>query len=191
MYGLNVCPINESGNSVGAYSPSSPKAQRKVLQDIHIIIVHCTKITLCPTLHIFPKVFSKAYIVSTVRGLNPGGGEILLTCPDGPWGPPSLLYNGYRVFPRVKSGRSLTLNPHPLLVPWSWKGRAIFYSPCGPYGLYRASVPVQGCTLHSFRSGSKRQHCRSCVISLRVHHVIYDCRKLEYTRTAIGCSAVK
>ena len=21
------------------------------------------------------------------------------------------------------------------------------YSPCGPYGLYRASVPVQGCTL--------------------------------------------
>jgi hypothetical protein len=28
-----------------------------------------------------------------------GGGEIFLTCPDRPWGPPSLLYNGYRVFP--------------------------------------------------------------------------------------------
>jgi hypothetical protein len=30
---------------------------------------------------------------------NPGGGEIFRTCPDRPWGPPSLLYNGYRVFP--------------------------------------------------------------------------------------------
>ena len=29
-------------------------------------------------------------------------GEIFLTCPDRPWGPPSLLYNGYRVFPGVK-----------------------------------------------------------------------------------------
>ena len=27
-----------------------------------------------------------------------GGGEIFRTCPDRPWGPPSLLYNGYRVF---------------------------------------------------------------------------------------------
>ena len=33
------------------------------------------------------------------RGSNPGGGEILRTCPDRPWGPPSLLYNGYRFFP--------------------------------------------------------------------------------------------
>jgi len=24
------------------------------------------------------------------------------TCPDQPWGPPSLLYNGYRVFPGCK-----------------------------------------------------------------------------------------
>jgi hypothetical protein len=38
----------------------------------------------------------------TVRGSNPGGGEIFRTCPDRPWGPPSLLYNGYRVFPGVK-----------------------------------------------------------------------------------------
>ena len=30
------------------------------------------------------------------------GGEIFRTRPDRPWGPPSLLYNGYRVFPGVK-----------------------------------------------------------------------------------------
>ena len=33
----------------------------------------------------------------TVRGSNPGGGEIFRTSPDRPWGPPSLLYHGYRV----------------------------------------------------------------------------------------------
>jgi hypothetical protein len=31
-----------------------------------------------------------------VRGSNPGGGEIFSTRPDRSWGPPSLLYNGYR-----------------------------------------------------------------------------------------------
>jgi len=55
----------------------------------------------------------------TVRGSNPGVDEILYTCPDRPRGPPSLLYNGYRVFLAVKSGRSVTLTPHSLLVPWS------------------------------------------------------------------------
>ena len=29
------------------------------------------------------------------------GREIFRTCPDRPWLPPSLLYNGYRVFPGV------------------------------------------------------------------------------------------
>jgi hypothetical protein len=31
------------------------------------------------------------------RGSNPSGGEIFRTCPDRPWGPPTLLYNGYRL----------------------------------------------------------------------------------------------
>jgi len=50
---------------------------------------------------------------TAVWGSNLGRGEIFRTCPDRPWGPPSLLYNGYRVFPGVKSGRGLRLNPHP------------------------------------------------------------------------------
>jgi hypothetical protein len=36
----------------------------------------------------------------TVRGSNSGGGEIFRTRPDRP---PSLLYNGYRVFPGGKA----------------------------------------------------------------------------------------
>ena len=38
-----------------------------------------------------------------------GGGEIFRTCPDRP----ILLYNGYRVFPGVKSDWGVTLTPHP------------------------------------------------------------------------------
>jgi len=51
--------------------------------------------------------------IATGYGLDgPGiesrrGGDIFRTCPDRPWGPPSLVYNGYRVFPGGKepSGR--------------------------------------------------------------------------------------
>ena len=62
----------------------------------------------------------------------------------GPGAHPASCTMGTWSFPRVKSGRSVTLTPHPLLVPWSRKGRAILHSLYGPYGLYRASVPVQG-----------------------------------------------
>jgi len=41
----------------------------------------------------------------------------------------NLLYSsctmGTGSFPGVKSGRGVTLIPHHLLVPWSWKGTAI------------------------------------------------------------------
>ena len=77
----------------------------------------------------------------------PMGGEIFRTCPDWPWGPPNLLYNGYRLSPGVKSGRGVTLTPHPFLVLWSRNIRIYLYCPCGPYSLYSASVPVQGCIL--------------------------------------------
>jgi hypothetical protein len=59
---------------------------------------------------------------------------------------PASCTIGTGSFPGVKSGRGVTLTPHPLLVPWSRKSRAIPLRPPthGPYGLYRASVPVQG-----------------------------------------------
>ena len=53
----------------------------------------------------------------TVWGSNPDGEEIFRTRPDRPWGPPSLLYNGYRVFPGGKVGRGVALTTHPLLAP--------------------------------------------------------------------------
>jgi len=67
------------------------------------------------------------------------------TCPDRPWGSSSLLYNGHRVFPGGKERPGRDADPSP---PSSAVGHErvelYFYSSYGPYGLYRASVPVQG-----------------------------------------------
>ena len=50
---------------------------------------------------------------------------------------PASCTMGTRSFPGVKSGQVVTLTPHPLLVPWSWKGTAI------PLLLLWAVRPVQ------------------------------------------------
>jgi len=55
----------------------------------------------------------------TVRGSNSVGDEILRSYPDRPWGPPSLLYIGYRVFHGGKKRPGSDGDPPPLLVPWS------------------------------------------------------------------------
>jgi len=49
----------------------------------------------------------------TVWESNPGGDEIYRTCSDRLWGPHSLLYNGYRVFPggKVRPGRDADPSP--------------------------------------------------------------------------------
>ena len=41
------------------------------------------------------------------------GGEIFRTCPDRPWGPPSLLYNGYQFFPGGKEWPGRDADPSP------------------------------------------------------------------------------
>ena len=87
----------------------------------------------------------------TVRGSNPVEGEISHACPDRPWGPPCLLYNAYRFFTGGKKRPGSDGEPSPLLMSWSRKSRAILLLPLWalyrPYGLYRASVPLQRCTL--------------------------------------------
>jgi hypothetical protein len=49
----------------------------------------------------------------TVRGSNPGGGEIFPHVQYRPWGAPSLLYNEYRVFPRGKMRPGRNPDPTP------------------------------------------------------------------------------
>ena len=83
----------------------------------------------------------------------------------GPGAHPASCTMGTGSFLGVKNGRGVTPTPNPLLVLWSTKRRAIpllpllaernvqslsactvqlhLYSPYRPYGMYRASVPVQ------------------------------------------------
>jgi hypothetical protein len=73
----------------------------------------------------------------TVRGSNPAGGEIFRNHPDRPWGPPSLLYNGYRVsFPGVKQRRRgvdhLTISSAEV----TKKEDLYLYFPLGLHGLF-------------------------------------------------------
>ena len=57
-------------------------------------------------------------------GSNPGGDEIFRP-PDRPWADPASCTMGTGSFLGVKCGRGMLLTTHPLLVPRSWKSRAI------------------------------------------------------------------
>jgi len=83
----------------------------------------------------------------TVWGSNSSGGEIFRTCPDQPWGPPSLLHNGYRVLPRGKERPGRDADPSPFLVPWSRKSRAI---PLLPLWAVRPVQSLSACTTVHF-----------------------------------------
>jgi hypothetical protein len=61
-------------------------------------------------------------------GIESRWGEIFRTCPDRPWGPPSLLYNEYRVLPgsRKRPGRDTDPSPNSsaerLAMGWTVRG---------------------------------------------------------------------
>ena len=80
-------------------------------------------------------------------GIESRWGEIFRTCPYRPWGPPRLQYNGYRVFPEGIERPGPEADPSPLLVSWSWKGRAI---PLLPLWAVRPVQSLSACTRVTF-----------------------------------------
>jgi hypothetical protein len=56
---------------------------------------------------------------------GPVGTRFSAPVQTGPGVHPASCTIGIEAFPGVKSGRGVTLTPHPLLVLWSWKSRAI------------------------------------------------------------------
>ena len=60
-----------------------------------------------------------------------------------PGAQPASCTMGTWFFPGVKSGQGVTLTPHSLLVPWSWKGRA---KPLLPLWAVRPVQSLSACT---------------------------------------------
>ena len=58
------------------------------------------------------------------RDRIPVGARFSAPVQTGPGAHPASCTMGTGSFPRLKSGRGVTLAPHPLLAPWSWKGTA-------------------------------------------------------------------
>jgi len=59
-------------------------------------------------------------------GSNPGGGRDFPSVQTGPGAHPASRKMGTGSFPGLKCGRGVLLNTHLLLVPRSWKSRAIY-----------------------------------------------------------------
>ena len=65
----------------------------------------------------------------TVQGSNLEGARFSAPVQTGPGAHPASCTIGTGSFLGVKSGLGVTLTPHPLLVPWSWKGTTIHLLP--------------------------------------------------------------
>ena len=71
---------------------------------------------------------------------------------------------------KERPGRDPGLSPRSSAVDHE-RVELYLYSPYGPYGLYRASVPVQGCTLHSTLHKTTEECVCVCVCVSSVVHV--------------------
>ena len=100
---------------------------------------------------------------------------------------PASCTMGTRSFPGVKSGRGVTLTPHPLLLSWTRKGRAI---PLLPLWAVRPVQSLSACTRVNFTFTSVVQ-ADSRNLQVSCSHAIRVCKVMEQSSSAEtdGCSA--
>jgi hypothetical protein len=81
-------------------------------------------------------------------GINPGGGaRFSAPVQTGPGVHPAFCTMGNGSFPRGKERPGRDADPSPSSSAVGHERVELYLYSYGPYGLYRASVPVQGCTL--------------------------------------------
>jgi hypothetical protein len=108
----------------------------------------------------------------------PVGGEIFRTRPDRPWGPPSLLYNGYRFFHVGEAAGVWRWPPTPSSDEVKERVWIYLYSPSGPSWL------VLGWT---WSLSFTFTHLLTCVISWRVQWQIHVlCEWWRWIRERLG-----
>jgi len=71
-------------------------------------------------------------------------------------------------FPGVKSGRGVTLTPHPFLVPWSRKSRAI---PLLPLWAVRPVQSLSACTRVTFMLSFVHHQSLNDLVTFLIHNV--------------------
>jgi hypothetical protein len=89
-------------------------SKKKLLMNIKYVLIFYT-IFVC---NISPCGPGSSVGIATGYGLDGPAiesrwGEIFRTCPDRPWGQPSLLYNRYRVFPGGRKRPERDADPSP------------------------------------------------------------------------------
>jgi hypothetical protein len=122
-YGVSFPGIKRPGRSVYQPLPYSAEVKERVKLHLYTPSWHTMPVirgTL--TFTVLQRSRDSSVSIATGYGLEGPGiefrwGEIFCTYPDRLRGPPSLLYNGYRVFPGGKDSRGVMLTTHPLLVP--------------------------------------------------------------------------
>ena len=93
----------------------------------------------------------------------------------GPGARPASCTMGTGSFPGVNRGRGVTLIPHLLLVPWSWKGRAI---PLLPLWAVRPLQSLSACTrVHFCAINAQNEHTL-------IHFLQSDTRKTNISRNS-------
>jgi len=117
-------------------------------------------------------------VVGVATGLRAGrfgnripvGARFSTPVKTGPVAHPASCTMGTASFPGVKSGRSVTLTPHPLLVPWSRKSTVI---PLFPLWTVRPVQSLSACTRVHF-TFTLHLRCISLVLfSLLTHFLFY------------------
>ena len=100
MQPLGICKISNTNTLISPLK-TCDTLQHPRVASIEPPWLETTHFQICMYMHILSV---QRHVTSwRVRGSNPGGGETSRTLPDRPWGPPSLLYNGYWVsLPGVK-----------------------------------------------------------------------------------------
>jgi hypothetical protein len=103
------CPHSQIGMNFGLFTEAFD------IHKPHYVRLHNSVLVLTM---VFIEYFKDSvtfldYIAYNVRGSNPGGNEIFRTLPDRPGVPPSLLYNGYQVFPGVRKWPRRDADPSP------------------------------------------------------------------------------
>jgi hypothetical protein len=86
---------------------------------------HCHQATAHLQLNIYYNIILLLLLLLLLLLIESRWGGIFRTYPDRLRGPPSLLYNGYWVFPGGKGDRGVMLTTHPLLVPRLRKSWAV------------------------------------------------------------------